>query len=406
MEISLLKTLLSSHAYKATHTKLKRSIFSEDAAELYDLLNMAHAKYEHDLTLEDMYSLWVADHPVATNTEKADFRDLIDDVGKSTAISNDVAQDVIAKLWQREIGREITNLGINLAEGDSTAMGLLKSLLERVADSYSPDDFGPTTTKDLAELLAKTSDAARWQFNISTLSRQLYGVGPGEFMIVLARPETGKTTFLVSLIAGPDGWCDQGARVLYLGNEEETSRTMLRSVQAASGMTREEIADNPKKAMKSFAMVHANLEMKDTVEWDFDRIDAYCYKMKPNVLIIDQADKVGISGQYNATHERLRELYRRLRELAKRHQCALIGVSQASADAEGKTRVDFSMAEGSKTGKAAEADVILGIGKHSGTAEDGEPDHTRFLTISKNKISGFHGTIPCLIEPQIGRYTE
>ena len=87
------------------------------------------------------------------------------------------------------------------------------------------------------------------------------------------------------------------------------------------------------------------------------------------------------SGQFNSSHERLRELYRCLRELAKRHDCAVIGVSQASAEAEGKTRVDFSMMEGSKTGKAAEADVVLGIGKHSGTNEDGEPDHTRFLTI-------------------------
>ena len=95
-----------------------------------------------------------------------------------------------------------------------------------------------------------------------------------------------------------------------------------------------------------------------------------------------------------------------MRELAKRHDCAVIGVSQASAEAEGKTRVDFSMMEGSKTGKAAEADVVLGIGKHSGTNEDGEPDHTRFLTISKNKLSGYHGSIPVMIEPEIGRYRE
>ena len=81
-------------------------------------------------------------------------------------------------------------------------------------------------------------------------------------------------------------------------------------------------------------------------------------------------------------------------------------MSQASADGEGKTRIDFSMAEGSKTGKAAEADVILGIGKHNGDADDDSVDYTRFLHISKNKISGFHGTVACLIEPDIGRYVE
>jgi archaellum biogenesis ATPase FlaH len=201
------------------------------------------------------------------------------------------------------------------------------------------------------------------------------------------------------------GFCDQGASVLYLGNEEETSRTMLRSVQSASGMTREQITDDPKTANKRFELARDNLEMKDVVDWDLDRIDAYCRKMKPDVLVIDQVDKVGVSGSYNATHERFRELYRRIRELAKRHKCALIGVSQASNDAEGKTRVTFAMAEGSKTGKAAEADVILGIGKHS-SGDDDEVDNTRFLTISKNKLSGFHGTITTILEPEIGRYRQ
>jgi replicative DNA helicase len=88
--------------------------------------------------------------------------------------------------------------------------------------------------------------------------------------------------------------------------------------------------------------------------------------------------------------------------MAKRHECALVAVSQASADAEGRTRLDFSMMENSKTGKAAEADLIIGIGKH-GQSDDGEPDTMRFLNISKNKLSGYHGVIPCnLLEN--GRY--
>ena len=405
METQLLKTLLVHENFKSNKPKLKRNLFSDDAAELYKIWGMAHAKYEHDLSSEDLYSLWLADHPVATTAEKADFRDLIDDVNNSQAISSDVANDVIEKLWRKQIGLEITNLGINLSEGDTSALGLIQSLIERVGDTFMPDDFGPTTTKNLPDLLKSTSNANRWEFNIPSLSRHLYGIGPGEFMIVLARPECGKTTFLVSLMAGPMGFCDQGASVLYLGNEEETARTMLRSVQSASGMTREQITDDPKTAMKRFELARDNLEMKDVVDWDLDRIDAYCRKMKPDVLVIDQVDKVGVSGSYNATHERFRELYRRIRELAKRHKCALIGVSQASNDAEGKTRVTFAMAEGSKTGKAAEADVILGIGKHS-SSDDDEVDNTRFLCISKNKLSGFHGTITTILEPEIGRYRQ
>ena len=405
MEVQLIKSLLVNDTYQAVTSKLRRSIFSDDTGHLYDLLSSAHIKYETDLKPDDLLSLWVADNPVATASESADFKDLIEHLKAIEPINSDVAADVIETLWRREIGRDVANLGINMSEGDTSAMAKLQSLLERTRDSYLPDSFGEATTDDIYELLAETSDENRWKFNIETLARNVYGIGPSEFGIVFARPETGKSAFVISLCAGPGGFCQQGAKVLYLGNEEKTTRTKLRAIQACSGMTREQIADNPDLAMSKYLSIKDRLIMNDVQEWDIDTISAYCDKMKPDVLIIDQSDKVSIAGNYNASHERIRELYRSLRELAKRHDCALLGVSQASAEADGKTRIDFSMLEGSKTGKAAEADLILGIAKYS-TSEDDNPDHTRFINVSKNKLSGYHGCVICQIEPEISRYVE
>tara|TARA_R110001592_G_scaffold86855_1_gene256584 strand:- start:30 stop:1247 length:1218 start_codon:yes stop_codon:yes gene_type:complete len=405
MEVQLIKSLLVNDTYQSVTSKLRRSIFSDDTGHLYDLLSSAHIKYETDLKPDDLLSLWVADNPVATASESADFKDLIEHLKAIEPINSDVAADVIETLWRREIGRDVANLGINMSEGDTSAMSKLQSLLERTRDSYLPDSFGEATTDDIYELLAETSDENRWKFNIETLARNVYGIGPSEFGIVFARPETGKSAFVISLCAGPGGFCQQGAKVLYLGNEEKTTRTKLRAIQACSGMTREQIADNPDLAMSKYLSIKDRLIMKDVQEWDIDTISAYCEKIKPDVLIIDQSDKVSIAGNYNASHERIRELYRSLRELAKRHDCALLGVSQASAEADGKTRIDFSMLEGSKTGKAAEADLILGIAKYS-TSEDDNPDHTRFINVSKNKLSGYHGCVICQIEPEISRYVE
>jgi len=405
MEIELIKTLLNHEAYQSTQAKLRQSIFSEDGADLYVLLKDAHEKYDADLKPEDLYSIWLAKNPVATTSEINEFRDNIDDLKRAEAITPEVAGDVIESLWRREIGRDIANIGINMSEGDTSALLKLQSLIEKISGSYMPDEFGEPTTDNIYELLAETSDDNRWKFNIETLARHVYGIGPAEFGIVFARPETGKSAFLISIIAGPGGFCQQGAKVLYLGNEERTTRTKLRAIQACSGMTREQITENPDLAMSKYQAIKDRLIMKDVQEWDLDTINAYCEKIKPDAVFIDQADKVTISGQYNSSHERLRELYRSLRELAKRHDCALIGVSQASAEAEGKTRVDFSMLEGSKTGKAAEADLIIGIGKAS-SGDDNEPDNRRFINVSKNKLSGFHGYVIAMIEPEVSRYTE
>ena len=405
MEIELIKTLLNHEAYQSTQAKLRQSIFSEDGADLFVLLKDAHEKYDTDLKPEDLYSIWLSKNPVATTSEINEFRDNIDDLKRAEAITSEVATDVIESLWRREIGRDIANIGINMSEGDTSALLKLQSLIEKISGSYMPDEFGEPTTDNIYELLAETSDDNRWKFTIETLARHVYGIGPAEFGIVFARPETGKSAFLISMIAGPGGFCQQGAKVLYLGNEERTTRTKLRAIQACSGMTREQITENPDLAMSKYQAIRDRLIMKDVQEWDLDTINAYCEKIKPDAVFIDQADKVTISGQYNSSHERLRELYRSLRELAKRHDCALIGVSQASAEAEGKTRVDFSMLEGSKTGKAAEADLIIGIGKAS-SGDDNEPDNRRFINVSKNKLSGFHGYVIAMIEPEVSRYTE
>jgi len=406
MEVQLLKTLLTKDSYNAAAHRLRKSIFSDEVGVLYELLGDTHSKYETDIKPDDLYSIWITQNPVATTSEIGDFRDTIDELKHADSITPEIAGDVIESLWRKDVGRDIANLGLNMAHGDLSAMARLQSLLERTKDGYMPDNFGEPTTDDIYELLAETSDDNRWKFNIETLARNVYGIGPSEFGIVFARPETGKSAFVISICAGPGGFCQQGAKVLYLGNEEKTTRTKLRAIQACSGMTREQIADNPDLAMSKYLSIKDRLIMKDVQEWDLDTISSYCEKIKPDVIVVDQSDKINIAGNYNASHERIRELYRSLRELAKRHDAALLGVSQASADAEGRTRIDFSMLEGSKTGKAAEADLIVGIGKHSGNGDDDTPDHTRFINISKNKLSGYHGCVICNIQPEVSRYVE
>jgi hypothetical protein len=76
-------------------------------------------------------------------------------------------------------------------------------------------------------------------------------------------------------------------------------------------------------------------------------------------------------------------------------------MSQASNEARGKTRLSPFEMEGSKIGKSAELDLIIGIGA---LESDGEPDMTRYLTIGKNKLNGYHGTVTCYLQGEISRY--
>jgi KaiC/GvpD/RAD55 family RecA-like ATPase len=407
MDIRLLKSLLSFEFYTENKANLTQNLFEDEIQEAYNTIVSAHEKYQHDLSASDIQILWANNNPVATRSDAEAFNDLITEVTTVDPISPLIVADVLHGLWQRHIGTKVANMGIELADGNSSAMDRLVGLLDSTREGFMPTDFGDKTTKDIHELLAGVTDDNRWAFNIATLSRHVYGIGAREFGCVFALPETGKTAFLVSICAGHGGFCEQGAKVIYLGNEEDTGRTMLRAIQAHAGLTREQIVANPQKARQKFTEIEDLFDMNEVMDWDLNKIEAYVEKEQPDILIIDQADKVNIGGNFNAGHERLRELYRRLRETAKKFDCAVLAVSQASNDAKGRTRLSGFDMEGSKIGKMAELDLCIGIGKHeAGDVDDSEPDTSRYLTVSKNKLSGWHGTVICNIQPEISRYVE
>ena len=135
-----------------------------------------------------------------------------------------------------------------------------------------------------------------------------------------------------------------------------------------------------------------------------DAVEALVRKHKPDILIIDQLDKMMVEGNFSRDDLRLSEIYRKSRYIAKKHQLALIAVSQADATADGRTALRFTQMANSKIGKAAEADLIIGIGKEQ--TDSGEDNYLRYLFVSKNKLGGRHGRATVRIEPEISRYVD
>jgi hypothetical protein len=94
------------------------------------------------------------------------------------------------------------------------------------------------------------------------------------------------------------------------------------------------------------------------------------------------------------------------RNIAKQYGCAVIWMSQLSAEAEGKVYVDQSMLEGSKTGKASECDLMVLISKNPQTEGEYEGDADRHLVVAKNKLKGgWHGRIKCKLDGETARYS-
>lgn len=408
MKPELIQLLLRKDFYEANKHKVRRSMFEDsDYLPIYKCIIEAHEKSpDNDVTVQDISALYEVRNPTESRAKMENVRILLRELQDKPPLSLEIADEVLAHAWRQEIGRDIANIGLEIEDGAISDLTPIKRILEKTKDDFMPAMDIQACSKDVFELLKQTSNDNRWNFNIRALRDKLPGVAGGELCIIFARPETGKTASHVSFCYGPDGFAEQGAKVHTFVNEEPAARTMVRAMSSFTGLTREEIFEDPHFVAQEWKVIKDRVEMYDAQGTSIEQIDAYCENHKPDVLVVDQLDKVQVAGNFSRTDEKLREIYTQAREIAKRHDLALIAISQASADAEGKTKLNPSEMEGSKTGKFAEADIIIGIGKHDSSGVDEDPDYTRHLTVGKNKITGWHGTIICEIQPKLSRYVD
>ena len=394
--------MLQKDFYEENKNRVLRSMFPSELSDLYDTIVTGHKEYNRDLTVSEVRELFKVHNPTTTRAKYEVISDMLTDIHKLSSIGQDVAKDVLQRMWQQEIGRNIADMGLAIMEGSPEKITEVRRLVEKSEEGFVPqDDIEPVPT-DLDTLLEFAENEECWHFNIPSLSKVVRGGKAGEFMITFARPEIGKTAFYVSLVASPNGFCCQGADVHIITNEEPARRTMLRAVSAYTGFDNDAIFMHRKQAREKFSEISANLTMLDNVDASIEWLDKYCADKKPHIIIIDQLDKLNVMGAFARTDEKLREIYTKFREVCKRRDVFGIGISQASADAEARTNVTYAMMENSKTGKAAEADLIIGIGKSDITDNE---DSRRYLTISKNKLTGFHGNIVCNLNTDLSRYT-
>ena len=401
MEKELIKLLLNKKFYTKNKTKLSKEFFTNGAGDLYETIEHAHEDSDKDLSISEVSSLHMEVYnPATTRAKKENFDALVNEIKELELPNETIASNIIRALYKRRIANKIAVLATQIYNGKDSDFSEIKKELEISFEDIDKDEY-EYVTSDVTSLIDKLKDNTKWKFNLATLKEHVNGVGEGNLAIIFARPESGKTAFWVNLVAGIDGFASQGAKVCALINEEPAIRTQMRLINAHTGMTFDEIRADMDSTKEKWAEVKQNIKILDTVDWSLDEVDEFVQKEKPDILIIDQLDKVNVKGNFARTDEKLRAVYTGAREIAKRNSCCVIAISQASADGHGKMELSFDMMEGSKTGKAAEADLIIGVGVNGMTEEN-----VRGLYISKNKITGWHGQIVCMIQPELSRYYD
>ena len=405
MELSLIRSLMDREFYESHRgAKCPDRLFSKDVRKIKQAIDKAMDRYERTVTPDEIEALFMSNNPTMTTAQKQAYGSLFNQIKRESPMGGDVAQEVLSKLFQQVVGEDIANLGFDYVNGDKNSLEPLRDLLERYADDFTPDLNIEWDDIEIDTLLAKNDLESQWTFNIPSLTRKVEGVNAGHLIEIGARPNTGKTSFHASLIASPNGFAHQGARCVILCNEEASHRVGARYLTAATGMTMQEVKNNPSRARDVYDAVKKNIKIKDASDRDMAWVESVCKSYKPDIVVLDMGDKFARTGGFARPDEALKANAIYARQIAKSHNCAIFYMSQLSADAEGKVLLNQSMMEGSRTGKAAEADLMVLIAKNPVVDGQEEEDTQRHLNVVKNKLSGWHGVVHCELEYKTARY--
>jgi hypothetical protein len=405
MELSLIRSLMDKSFYDDHRgAKCPDRLFSKDVRKIKQTIDKAMDTYSRTVSPDEVEALFMSDNPTLTTAQKQAYASLFASVKNENTMGNDIAQEVLSKLFRQVIGEDVANIGFDMVNGDANTLESLRNLLEMYNDDFIPNMNIEWDDITIETLMAKAELEARWTFNISPLTRRVEGVSGGQLIEVGARPNTGKTSFHASLIAAPGGFAHQGAKCIILCNEEPTHRVGARYLTAAAGMSAREVRENMSKAQALYAPVMQNIKIKDAGGRDMTWVESVCKSYNPDVLVLDMGDKFGVAGSYAREDQALAACAIYARQIAKTYDCAVFYMSQLSAEAEGRTTLNQSMMQGSRTGKAAEADLMLLIGKAASVEGQEEESPLRHVNIVKNKLNGYHGMVNCNLDYLTARY--
>lgn len=223
-------------------------------------------------------------------------------------------------------------------------------------------------------------------------------VGPlhrGDLVLIGARPEVGKTTFLCSEFTHMVTLLPEGKHAIIFNNEEIANKIRVRLVQSALGTTISDLAADPAKSEAAYlaALKGHRIDVVHDTAMSTRDVEKILSSGAYGLIGFNILDKiVGFTTRGEEKDvERLRKLGTWARGIADKNG-VVFALAQADASAEGQRSLNQSQLYGTKTGMVAESDVMVMIGKDNSPALA----EKRYLNVVRNKTPGGPRTKPNL----------
>lgn len=417
-------TLLQLFTSREKYEQLVRAVPKAALGEVTQVLLTDYGKFFNefpDIEKIEREPFWIwfktFGHPKLNAEQMAKFEAVVGQITKPVA--PEIEQGFTARLVAAETALKLQEALERYNEGDEINLG---ATIRDISDSFEMATDKkvktPWVRDDIHDLLAddETDRGFKWRLDaINTAMRPLI---PGDFGIIAARPDVGKTTFLTDNLAHfaaqmEDVYPEQGRNILWFNNEGPGRRIKKRLYQSALNATYSDmLALQREGRLKSeyARMMGGNediirvFDVHDFWNWEVEDI---IRQHNPGIVVFDMLDNIKFGGATanngQRTDQLLEAMYQWGRVIGVKHDCVALATSQISADGENLSYPSLSMLKDSKTGKQGAADFIMTIGFQSQLKD------TRFMGLTKNKLAREGGAkslqYQAIFDGQRGRYT-
>jgi replicative DNA helicase len=325
---------------------------------------------------------------------------------------------LMARLVSTKTAHQLVGIIERYNEGDEIDLGsTLRTVVENFEMETNRKVKTPWVQDDINELLKEDANDTGFHWRLPVLNLALRPLRSGDFGIIAARPDVGKSTFLTDQLSHFAAQVDtlypgEQRSILWFNNEGPGSRILKRLFQSALNATGSELVAKSQAGTIGREYVEAAggrphvIRVYDIHDFWNHEIEDIVRLHPPAIIVFDMVDNIKFGGAASNNGQRtdqlLEAMYQWSRVQAVKHDCAVLATSQISADGENLCYPTLSMLKDSKTGKQGAADFILTIGYNQ------DFPSSRYLGLTKNKLAREGGTkvlkAEVVFDGQRGRY--
>lgn len=396
LDVTLLRLLKDREQYERLHRAVPMDSIDQKTAIIIKDFGSFFQKNTEAKTIkpETFLTYFTLLHPKLTKEQLAIYRATITEIQHDPPPGTE--DGIRERLVSVATATKLQSLLEQFDEGEADLTDHLRIIADRHENWISRNKIHPKVKERIEDILQAEENDTGFHWRLNCLNESMRPLRSGDFIIVAARVDSGKSSFFASELSYMAPQVDaiypeQERTIIVLNNEGPGKKLKHRFYNAALNATTSELVDMSKDGTIYEKYVEAQggrdlFYVFDIHDYTMSQLEDIVKDVNPAIVVVDmldnvQADTAARNGG-TRTDQLLEDMYQRARVWAVKYDCSVIATSQLSGDADGETFPKLSMLANSKTGKAGAADAVIMLGRSS----NADMQNTRFIGLPKNKM--------------------